>query len=276
MIDCKISFFWEGRMSWMRYMTLVSFRKLNPNWKMYLYHSQHEIGERQWSSNERDDREYVGKDYRPMINKLGVIQQVWVPPICNLAPAHRSDLFRWFILKEQGGFYSDMDLLWIRPLDKLMRQIDGTDVMFCLEDGWMAIGFHAATAGCRLMKDIYDDALENGDPKEYQGFGTDTIYRFARLNPYQCSSLRGTYAIEQFRRKYQDLRITVVPDEVVYPFDWRKVDSIFQKDEAVSDKTFGIHWFGGHQLSQKWNGLLTERCCGKYKNTFTRYAGQMT
>jgi hypothetical protein len=38
-IPKRMSFFWAGGpMSWLRYLTLASFRHLNPNWEMRIYH----------------------------------------------------------------------------------------------------------------------------------------------------------------------------------------------------------------------------------------------
>ena len=38
MIPRRISFFWHGRMSWMRFLTLQTFRRHNPDWEIHLYH----------------------------------------------------------------------------------------------------------------------------------------------------------------------------------------------------------------------------------------------
>jgi len=56
MIPKRMFFYWSGNdLSWMRYMTLYSFRKMNPNWEIILYLSDNVNKIKTWNSGEEQD-----------------------------------------------------------------------------------------------------------------------------------------------------------------------------------------------------------------------------
>ena len=72
-IPRKISFFWTGRMSWLRYLTLWSFRKLNPTWQVNLYYTEGPVAKRNWSLKTTDsDHAYGGPDYFSKLDALDI------------------------------------------------------------------------------------------------------------------------------------------------------------------------------------------------------------
>ena len=275
MIPKRISFFWTGPMSWMRYLTLQSFRLHHPDWEIVLTAPEVECGKGSWKTHEDDDRSYLGHDYSNTIDALGVTREIWRPPVHTLAPAQASDLFQWGALATAGGFYSDMDVLWLRSLEPLRQQIEATDAAFCLEDGMMAIGFFAAQPKCRIFRDLLQYGLDsqNGHASSYQGYGTELVYRFAGVTPVQSknpSEAAGVQAVRALRERYPDMDITMLPQSTVYPFDWREIDKIFEFNVPVPRECLGMHWFGGDPISQKWNNLLTPENWTEHHNTFTR------
>jgi SAM-dependent methyltransferase len=254
----RISFFWHGRMSWMRYLTLASFRRHNLDWEICLYSPAEPCGTRQWQTSERDDAAYAGEDYRDRLGDIGVECREYSVPIPGVAPAQASDLFQWDMLGREGGFYADMDILWLKPLESLRKQVKDADAVFCLEAGVLAIGFLAANRQCRIFSDI---AKESGDVSDYQGFGTHLLLR-------KFKDKNGQALIETLRHKYPELKIATVPDETVYPFDWREIEKIFTDDLTPPAASYGLHWFGGSELTQKWNRKLTAENYREYTNTF--------
>ena len=116
-----MTFFWSGeKLSWLRYMTLYSFRKLNPDWVMELYLSKTVKNlDEKWATREvQDNFSSISEDNIDKIYDLdiNVIEHI---PQRHIHPAHNSDLFQWSWLGENSGFYSDMDILFIRPIDDL-------------------------------------------------------------------------------------------------------------------------------------------------------------
>ena len=76
------------------------------------------------------------------------------------------------------------------------------------------------------------------------------------------------------RRRYAN--IVEIPQNTIYPFDWRQIDEIFEENRSLPDDTYGIHWFGGSKIAQKWNSLLTPSNWFKYLSTITKAIGALT
>ena len=75
MINKTMTFFWSGeKLSWLRYMTLYSFRKLNPDWVMELHLSKpiHNL-DKKWSTREvQDNFSSISKDSIDKIYDLDI------------------------------------------------------------------------------------------------------------------------------------------------------------------------------------------------------------
>jgi hypothetical protein len=250
-IPKKISFFWAGKMSWMRYLTLYSFRKYHPNWEIFLYTSN-SFGDIQWNSGEVDDRNYRGDDYWKKLSRLNVQILKYDCSIKNLPPAQICDIFQWDILSTKGGYYADMDILFLDTIPEIEA-----DVIFCFESGHFAIGFFGAKENCKLFQDIYAYSVNGGDKRKYQGYGSNILYRIFRQAD-----------IKLIRKLYPKLKIMRLPDVAFYRFDWRYIPQIFQANHIFSG-TIGLHWFGGSILAQEWNDKLTPNNWQQYENTFT-------
>lgn len=267
MIRKVMSFFWSGgKVSWMRYMCLYSFRKLNPDWEIRLYGVTGTRGLRAWTSGEGLDAEdYKGINYSEKLDALNVKASLWIPPIANLSPTHAADLFRWDYLQSESGWYSDTDVLWVRP----MPDIDA-DFVGCETYGIIGVGLLAGKPN-DLWKGLYESALSGYDPKGYQSTGTEAIYRYARL-----PAMSGWELIAQsLKQLHPTVEIEILPHEVYCPWNATQVYNIFSKTETVPEACVGIHWFGGSPIGQEWNNRLTEGNYRSYLNTYTKYARQL-
>lgn len=267
-IPRKIAFFWTGRMSWLRWLTLSTFRQHNPDWHIQLYMPEEPCAAKTWETPEDSDSHH-GPDYWDRLEGMNIDERIWDVPVDGLAPAQACDLWEWWLLGREGGFVADMDILWLKPLDPLRERLGASDAVFCLESGWMGIGFLGTANGCPLFRQAYEMGVaEYGT--SYQHFGTELLYRLAGMGSQPSPPSPGHDAVREFMRRFPELQMAVVPDETVYPFDWREIDVIFERDVLVPDSTIGMHWFGGSHQAQKWSKLLTEEGWGGYENTLTR------
>ena len=272
-IPRTMAFFWSGPMSWLRWMTLATFRQHNPDWEIDLYCPAQDSVLQREASPQQGDNEWKGEDYRSRLSELGIRQIDWESPTTQqLLPAQMCDLWQWWHLSSSGGFMADMDVLWLQSLESLWSAVCDSDAMFCLEAGWLAIGFFASRPGCPIFSDVYARAVAECDkrnPADYQSLGTHLLYRCID-SPSRDGEPPGVSAMRELRNRYSDLRVTTVPDEAVYPFDWRQIKLIFEEEYPVPDRTLGVHWFGGSEISQKWNGILTEENWRQHHNTLMR------
>ena len=154
MIPKRMFFYWSGNnLSWMRYMTLYSFRKFNPDWEIVLYLSDNNNTVKTWNSPEEQDFiNYKGINYLDKITELNIkIEKViFLDPnnskYVGLSPVHESDLFRYYQLYTNGGFYCDMDVLFFRPIDEFYNYVtqNNFDTIVYQCSNYMAIGFLGA------------------------------------------------------------------------------------------------------------------------------------
>jgi hypothetical protein len=267
-IPRRASFFWAGRMSWLRYLTLQSFRKFNPAWEMVLYSSIQDCTSKTWETAEDSDNSYAGDDWTDRVSDLGVRQEAWDCPLGSVPPAHASDVLTWHVLAGVGGLYCDMDVLWLRPIEDLHERYRRSSAMFCLESGYLAVGLLASSPGCQVFKDALQ-MVQN--IRTYQGNGTDLLYRLANAPRRDRNDRRadGVRAVESLRNKYPSERITDVVDGTIYPYDWRHLKEIFARTNPVP-KSLGVHWFGGDARSQPWINLLTPDTYKYRTNTLTK------
>jgi len=271
-----ISFYWQGRMSWLRWLTLASFRVFHPNWKIYLCQPTHEedIQRGRWEEDIAADEEYAGFDWRERLDDLGIIHETsgdWM----GMPPAYACDLYQWKTLASRGGWYADMDILWRRSLDNLTttrgEKANTQDVIFCVERGFMAIGFFGTSPGNLLFQDVYQEAQRTDESYVgYQKYGVEVLYRLAGTGKYHTTNQGAHKTIARFMDKYTPLCIARVPDETVYPFDWRETHKIFRWDCKLPDNCYGIHWFGGSGTARGPKTTLTPNNVTHQITTLTR------
>ena len=165
MIPKRIFFYWgNNTMSWMRFMTLKSFRIFNPNFEMILYVTKNnEIQNKTWYDNNVQDFHYFkGINYYDKINDLDIKIKEWditnnniKPSTLKMGPSHKSNFLKWCKLYEEGGIYSDLDILYFKPIENFYESIKEFDTVICQTD-YLSIGFMASTKNNLFFKDIFN------------------------------------------------------------------------------------------------------------------------
>lgn len=293
-IPRRISFYWHGGpLSFCRWMTLKSFRHYNPRWEMRLYRPAagcHSLPPDQgisrqspWETPEQQDfQHYFGADrpdYSQRIAELGIDELTWPhDPAPAADPVQQSDLFQWRLLHEVGGFYADLDILWLRPIEPLYQSVRNADAMMVMSASHLAIGFLASKPGNPFFRDVLAAALSRRRPHEYQSCGIDAISRALNFDNswLVARDTRPKNFGEAYRRQYPGLTVAQPPDLTVYPWPWSKTGRIWRRrHRGLSDQCYGIHWYAGAPLSQQRNCELTESNLGEYQCTWAWYARQV-
>jgi hypothetical protein len=265
----NIFFFWGNeKMSWMRYMTIKSFCQLNPDWKVKLYFVNQYRDSKPWESTEGQDFfTYDGANYFDNINKLNIEIIEWnMPPelksmveIHSMGPSHLSNFFKWRMLSDEGGIYSDLDILFVKPIDKFYFEISQCNTAICHKD-WMSIGLLGSSGNNKFFEDLYYHTLNSFDPSQYQTAGVMGIYSM-----FNCEE---DVSFDKLTEKYEG--VCNFPYSYFYPYSCYEVESIFAPETIINDDAIGLHWFGGHTMSQHYNNLLTEDNYREYDTLFTR------
>ena len=273
-IPRRMNFVWAGRMSWLRWLTLHTFCKLNPDWEVHLYAPNSKPIAKHWTMNTDDDHEYTGKDYREDIPSQ-VIRSEFSTPLPMASP-QMCGWYRWQSLATVGGFFCDMDILWVKPLQTLWEKVNQADAVFCLESGYMAVGLIGSRPRCKLFQDMAS-SIKPKKTDLYQYYGVDYVYPFCGVRDRKRSKCPGKEALNRLRRHYGQfgrgatLNIREVPDYTVYPFDWLGVDSLWKQDLPINKKSLGVHWFGGNVISRKFSQQLTPENWKDHRNSLTNY-----
>ena len=267
-------FYWSGNnMSWMRYMTLYSFRRFNPDWEIILYLSENKNDKTWIGAEEQDFNRYKGISYLDKVKDLNIeIRKVEFPDnikdiFINASPVHESDLFRYYELYKNGGFYCDMDVIFFRSLNDFYNNIikNNYDTIIYQYPSYLAIGFLGANKDNQFYKDLFEYGLSNFRTDNYQSLGVDLIYKMFGGNRYDAN------VMSRIRSRYNDLKLYSIPTDLIYHFDWTKIEYNFNNPIYVNKfplDSVGYHWFGGSPTSQYYNNIMNEENYKGYRNTF--------
>ena len=258
MIEKKIFFFWSGeKMSFLRMMTLYSFCKLNPDWEVTLYVSKRFDKNKPWhTANQQDYLQYTGENYFNRIpSQVKIVDYQLFNPHTKqsmvLDPVHLCDFCEWEYLYKDGGFYADMDILFVKPMDNLYNFINENNYDTVVSHiGCFSIGFLACNKNNNFFKDVYLQSFANYHGS-YQSVGVELWYHI----------LGGMHGMEHYNnlvRQYSNLNIYNFPFSTIYPWDYTNLHEIFEKQNNIPEETIAIHWYGGDPISQTYNNQITE------------------
>jgi hypothetical protein len=268
----RIFFYWGNKeMSWLRYMTLYSFRKFNPDWEIELHVSDVKNLTRGWKGPIIQDfhtYETQEKNWLPEVEKLGV--KIKECPVLaeEATPIQNSDIFRWNELATNGGFYSDMDILFIKPIEEYYQQVKNFETgisyhtgkkrrqRFANFNGYFSIGFMFSAGNNRFFRDIFESS-KTGDLINYQNAGVHAIYRM----------LGSTEGIAEYRDGMH-----LIPMKVVYPYrsnQQRQFFAIADNRQIHGSVTIGIHWYAGNKAAQAFNNAVNPDTLNNFNNTMS-------
>ncbi len=264
----KIFFYWgNDTMSWLRYMTLYSFRKFNPDWEMELHVSHIDIKNKYWKTPEAQDfHSYAGKNWLSEVEKLGVTIKECPVFVEGAGPSHNSNFFKWNELATSGGIYSDMDILFIKPIEEYYNNIKdlktgisySTEVAHRSHGGYYSIGFMFSSGNNRFFKDVFNFSTERYDFNSYQGAGVDRLYEMLEKN--------------RLGMKPYHKGLCYIPMNLVYPWrHYQQGDFFNHCHTTLPEETIGIHWFAGHPKAQEFNNAINPDTLDNHNNTMSHW-----
>lgn len=250
-------------MSYLNYLSLISFKQMHPSWKVILMRPLHaDAHAPAWATGEQGNV-YRGEDYTELAELI--VDEVRRFDFSELGfsnimhDVHKADLLRQYLMATQGGVWSDMDVLWINHIEEMNCPPD-TSVMLVWKPNvnrpYYSTGIVFSKPHTAYHEVIFDACVEAYDPTEYQSLGP--------------SLLRDLFPTEKHVRDYEkDCVIYNAPYETFYPIHYRDLHRLFEQagQAPLPIQTVAVHWFGGARLAQKHQKLLTPETLYKYRDT---------
>lgn len=271
-------FYWgNDTLSFLRYIAVYSFRKLNPDWKIKLHYPRVKyLGDKTWATRERYGR-FRGKNYLEELLALDIEKaEVDFGELgfnTQVPENYKADFLRWHILSTEGGLWSDIDIIYFKPMVKLYFNTEAhkdTDTVVCInEHRNNSVGFMLTAPGNELCGYVHRQSFANLNLKDYQSMGPIIL----------DNSFPSVDSIEE---AFPSLNVHNIKMEVVYPVHDnpprdRWAASMYHSDDmsAIAGDTIGLHWYAGHPDAGEWENKLTESNFHKFNNTLTRVIGKV-
>lgn len=275
-IPKKIHFYWDGsKFDYLTKLTLQTFVFHNPDWEVNLWmpnlkHNNKILWEEKEfippHSFQYNDIDYL--DLKFLKDTLGInIQNINYFDLGlkkNYHEVLKSDLFRWKILHDEGGVWSDMDILFVNNIEK----VDFTHVKckfhdielvvsqynkHLVNDGidFYYIGFLMSTKGSSFFKIMFEKSIKNIKEQSYQGIGGDLM--------------RGQFGLfDNIKNIIKHENYVNLDINSVYHYWWADLKNMYIDNrqenifEYVQKNTgvIGYHWFRGVHLSKNYNNFL--------------------
>lgn len=164
---------------------------------------------------------------------------------------HIADYMRLLILYRYGGMYMDTDALWLRPPPDQNLEFIGSDYSSVESDSvwtldektglYLANGVMRFKRGWKIFREVAESAF---NPATYS------------VDCFNCGGPRAvTMYVKQHRAGLEAAGFTLVPNNILYPYDYLHVQETMEAkergyQEAVSDlrklyaSSWSLHLFG--------------------------------
>ena len=167
--------YWSGsNMPLLMVFTVVSFHRLNPDWKIILYRTiqrDEDIGKSPYNYF------YTGGDYYYLIEKMDFVE-IRIIDITEygikteIHAIGASDMFRTKILYEHGGMYSDLDIIWLKPMSEFKNidcigdpdDFECNVIFYNQTHGHQTSSFIIAEKGSPFLKSVIEEQSKVNPP----------------------------------------------------------------------------------------------------------------
>jgi hypothetical protein len=244
-IPKKCHFFWNGlSMMWLQTLGLQSFHKYNPDWDIRVYVTKQrpeEFGYNYYVN------EYHGEDYFHILQNLDYITFKEIDLDVYELPRDAStiigtDVFRTRILYNEGGVYSDHDVLWLKPMSEFVNidcigdphDFESVACLFKQTHGHHNISVLISEVGSLYMESLIKEQRTIVGPYSDQKYSAEMLNR---IYP----------TLDSIRNKYP--RVLGLKYETFYPYSTFNMGQLFQENDLTpleSKDVMCIHWFANN------------------------------
>ena len=272
-IPKKIHFYWDGsKGDYLTSLTIKSFVYNNPDWDVYLWMPQLNYKTKiLWEKQEfipphtlnYTDIDFI--NYKYFEDELGIsikyIDYFNLGLTNNISEVIKSDIFRWKILSEIGGVWSDMDILFADRIEKTdferckCKSFHDIELVVSqyqknIQDipnpiDFYYIGFLMSSKNNKFYKIMYEESIKNISELSYQGVGGDLIKSYFGLYDGIAEKIENYF--------YANLQC-----DSIYHYWWADLKNLYINNcqeniheyILTNNNIIGYHWFRGVHLSK--------------------------
>lgn len=214
-----------------------------------------------------DNKKEIKKTYMDELKKLDVMIKAFdfesIGLANDLPENYKSDFLRWHLLGTEGGLFSDINILYFKPMDALALNIKKNsdyDTFLCFQE-YHSVGFILSKKDNNLFNYIFSKSKVNFDFFQYQSAGP------AVLNNY-CQCLK---------KAEKEFHVTIcnMDKNIVYFLDSYQLDDIYNKNslDKLGHNSIGLHWYAGAKAVRK---EYKEFLCNIDADNFKNYDNTIT
>lgn len=247
-------------MPWIRYLTIATFKKHNPDWRVKFYYPDVVNPTKPWSTPEHkyeddyDDFGHLAKttaDEAIMIDTAKMFSG-------SIPEVHRADFLRWHLLSTEGGLWSDMDIIYFKPISAVCFNTPDkahVDTCFCMNHYGHSIGFLLASPGNLFFGEVKHRLRIDQVAGYYQYMGATLCNRVLPVSGKKEKIRRPQHRPRQrpHTEKIWPLSDNMfnIPMDVVYAYDANRMNHLFTKEDrsGLSQNSIGCHWYAGSSFA---------------------------
>ena len=213
-----------------------------------------------WTSHEQK-KKYTGKCY---FNELYKIDNVEIVSIdlneigfySDASEVIKSDYFRYYILYEKGGVWSDFDIVYTSSIENKLN-FKNNSIIFRHYNNeykllYYPVGLFISMQGTDFFKYILNSCKKFYNSKEYQSIGTTMFEK-----------LLGNTSFNDSKKKIEEIdkNVGICTDNNIYlPLEWCDINYIYTNmDYTIPKQNIGIHWFNGDDYTKSYINKLDSR-----------------
>lgn len=236
-----------GKMHYLRLMTIKSFMKYNPDWKVMFWYPKYPTRDITWGTGEQNYDISSCRDFTPELMELPItktpvdFREHGFPN--NIPEVHKSDYIRLYLLSTFGGLWSDMDILYFKPMSDLYLNVPGNkdiETFYCNRLYGHSVGFLMGCEKNMFFKKLAEISKREFTLYEYQGIGCKIYNRHFSTH-------------ESINTITPAINISM---NTVYAHHAGQIEEILS--DAVprfTEETIGLHWYAG---SPSWKDFLLQ------------------
>lgn len=258
--------YWDkSNFSYLNLLTVLSFNKYHKDWKIKVYIPNIITNIKTWKTEEQKI-EYNGENYFDDLYKIKNVEIINIDYnklnfYNEASEVIKSDYFRYHILYNEGGVWSDFDIIYIKNIENLV--LSNNNIIFkCFDTQsiYYPIGFISSNKQSKLLYYLLLNCKKFYNKDYYQCIGANMLNKLFKIENNETYNILLNI----------DKNTKILNNEYYLPYQWNNINMLLDSNKdysKITKNTFGIHWFNGSNDIKKYCNNLDLNNINKKSNT---------